>query len=385
MTEKQPLLQSDQYVLYDLTDRVDYEQDTSKLYRYVKCFFAFAFSFLIILGLIVLFYPNLSHNKHGGRRQAIPHHDINLQQDLTSVYSRINCFPEYQGYSNIPWPITEEQCKQRNCTYNPEAMGVAEAPPCFMTPDIGYEVVHNPTGFENIHGRQADGSYVLLTLYLKPLSFTPIFDPPVQLLRFTATLYNDKHLRIKIEDANNQRYEVPFTSPMKPKIESNDDGDFRLFYEKKPFAFHVLRRSNQAVLFNTSIGGLVFSDRFLQIATRLPSRQFYGLGEQEHPSILHDLYYKTHAMFARDQPGLGQNLPLYGVHPFYMALEDDGYTSGVFLMNSNAMEVSLLPAPAAIIRTIGGVLDLHIYSGPTPGDVIAQHTEVNTLMLKKTP
>lgn len=32
---------------------------------------------------------------------------------------------------------------------------------------------------------------------------------------------------------------------------------------------------------------------------------------------------------------------LYGVHPFYLAMEGDGSSHGVFLLNSNAMGVYL--------------------------------------------
>ena len=31
------------------------------------------------------------------------------------------------------------------------------------------------------------------------------------------------------------------------------------------------------------------------------------------------------------------NSNLYGVHPFYLAIESNGFTHGVFLLNSNAM------------------------------------------------
>ena len=56
--------------------------------------------------------------------------------------------------------------------------------------------------------------------------------------------------------------------------------------------------------FDTSIGGLVFSDQFIQLATRLPSKNIYGMGENTHKSFRHDLNYKTWPLFARDQgPG----------------------------------------------------------------------------------
>lgn len=33
-------------------------------------------------------------------------------------------------------------------------------------------------------------------------------------------------------------------------------------------------------------------------------------------------------------------------------------------------------SPAVTIRTIGGILDFHIFMGPTPDDVTVQYTEV---------
>ena len=40
------------------------------------------------------------------------------------------------------------------------------------------------------------------------------------------------------------------------------------------------------------------------------------------------------------------------------------------------VEVELQPSPAATFRTIGGVLDFYIFTGPTPENVVQQYTEL---------
>ncbi len=56
--------------------------------------------------------------------------------------------------------------------------------------------------------------------------------------------------------------------------------------------------------FDTSIGGLIFSDQFIQIATYLPTKNIYGLGENTHQSFRHNLSYKTWPIFTKDNfPG----------------------------------------------------------------------------------
>ncbi|KAG8002119.1 Sucrase-isomaltase [Nibea albiflora] len=68
---------------------------------------------------------------------------------------------------------------------------------------------------------------------------------------------------------------------------------------------------------------------------------------------------------------------LYGHYPFFLCLEDmSGKSFGVFLMNSNAMEVTLQPAPAVTYRTIGGVLDFYILFGDTPEQVVQEFLEL---------
>ncbi|KAK5898994.1 hypothetical protein CesoFtcFv8_008516 [Champsocephalus esox] len=53
-----------------------------------------------------------------------------------------------------------------------------------------------------------------------------------------------------------------------------------------------------------------------------------------------------------------------------------GDAHGFFLLNSNAMDVVLQPAPAVTWRTIGGILDFYVFLGPDPASVIGQYVEV---------
>ncbi|XP_026581645.1 maltase-glucoamylase, intestinal-like, partial [Pseudonaja textilis] len=65
---------------------------------------------------------------------------------------------------------------------------------------------------------------------------------------------------------------------------------------------------------------------------------------------------------------------LYGAQTFFLCLEDkSGHSFGVFLMNSNAMDFALQPAPAVTYRTIGGILDFYVFLGNTPEQVVQEY------------
>jgi len=69
-----------------------------------------------------------------------------------------------------------------------------------------------------------------------------------------------------------------------------------------------------------------------------------------------------------------------GDHPFHINLELDKNVQtnvhGQFLLNSNAMDIDLQPLPALTYTTIGGVIDLYIFTGPTVQNVIEQYWNV---------
>ncbi len=69
-----------------------------------------------------------------------------------------------------------------------------------------------------------------------------------------------------------------------------------------------------------------------------------------------------------------------GDHPFHINLEPNKNAQtnvhGQFFLNSNAMDVDLQPLPALTYTTIGGIIDLYIFTGPTVQNVIEQYWDV---------
>ncbi|NXL59543.1 LYAG glucosidase, partial [Chordeiles acutipennis] len=125
---------------------------------------------------------------------------------------------------------------------------------------------------------------------------------------------------------------------------------------------------------NTTIAPLFFADQFLQISTSLPSRFISGLGEHLTPLVL-DTAWTRVTLWNRDMAPAPQ-VNLYGSHPFYLVMEDDGSAHGVFLLNSNAMDMLLQPSPALTWRTTGGILDFYVFLGPDPKSVVRQYLDV---------
>lgn len=98
---------------------------------------------------------------------------------------------------------------------------------------------------------------------------------------------------------------------------------------------------------------------------------FYLTGENRSPFRKYT-DWKRYTLFARDQWPL-PNKALYGSHPFYLSTEADNSVHGVFLFNSNPMDIITQPLPAITYRTIGGVLDFFLFLGPTAEETLEQY------------
>ncbi|MFH4983435.1 hypothetical protein AB6A40_010144 [Gnathostoma spinigerum] len=262
--------------------------------------------------------------------------------------SLIDCYPE-PGAS-------EERCKQRGCIWAEQAKGI---PWCSMPADAGYAPV------------KSDDQVVELKKGKKMLNLP--YGDPVSPLLFA---YETRESVLYIQIGNKERYRPDLFYEFEG-VKSREE--LQLKYEfKEPFTFKVIRPSSGTVIWDTSIGGLVFYDQYIQIAAKLGITQLYGFGEHVHQQIHHDLgRYTTWPMLARDEGPNSEYNPstanLYGVHGFYMGMEKDGKAHGVLILNTGPQEVTVGPAPHIVYRSIAGMFEIYFFPGPTPEEVIQQY------------
>ncbi|XP_072852258.2 sucrase-isomaltase, intestinal isoform X2 [Pogona vitticeps] len=293
---------------------------------------------------------------------------VGLQLALGETYSlrwgpdainneKFNCHP-------YPEP-TQKDCEDRGCIW--EVVNAIGVPHCYYPSDYGYSV-------SNVQNTSVGLSADLQrnTKFPNPYgNRSPAVDP----LRLEVTYHANDILQFKIYDPNSKRYEVPVPLFTRSPTGSEVNRLYQVEIVDNPFGIRIRRRSTGTVIWNSQVPGFTFSDMFIQIATRLPSQYIYGFGENEHTHFRRDMNWESWGMFTKDQPP-GYKLNSYGFHPFYMALEEDGNAHGVFLLNSNAMDVTFQPTPALTYRTIGGILDFYMVLGPTPEEVVEEYTRL---------
>lgn len=268
---------------------------------------------------------------------------------------RINCIPDRDESAS------EELCESRGCTWMaPYSEG---QPWCFFPEDYG-----------PYHVTVMDDLSWGMRIRVERDNMKPsFFNSDINTLVIDIEHQTNDRIHFKIYDPSEARFEVPVAMPPRPETKA-ENPNYEVTYTTNPFTLKITRRSTGQVLWDTSIGALIFEDQFLSISTRLPSTNIYGLGESEHHSFRHDMNWITWGVFSRDQPPSYKG-NLYGVHPFYMCVENDANAHGVLLLNANAQDFALQPTPALTYHTIGGILDFYMFLGPNPEDVVGQYTE----------
>lgn len=278
------------------------------------------------------------------------------QCELGSVAERFDCYPE---------PGSSQQgCESRGCCWralgNATVKGQPNVPYCYYPADYrGYVV----DGLDRFPDR--------VSLKLKRQTPSGI-DKDVLSVTVDVYFYENDTARITILDATQTRFTPPvpkipkrtFTGSLFYNVSVTQDGQLKVYR---------LDRASTTI-FHANLSRLVFTDQFLQISTRLPSDYVYGLGEQWN-SLRRSVDWTSRYFFNRDRPPVGDK-NLYGTNPFLLGVDSDWQGYGVFLHTSNALEVVLQPTPAVTFRSLGGVLDLFVFTGPTVGRVVQQYQRV---------
>lgn len=307
----------------------------------------------------------------------------------STVFAEQQQQPELTVYS-VPSPLVEpnsrvdcapkpgenkEQCLARNCQWDDHFDQYhSSVPLCYFPPNTGY-------GIQS----RLSGTNKLLLRRLQTGGRNPYGQDLAQLEFSPKQLGSALHIRIGAEG----RYVPPVPLNFNAEIgfpeeklvaeifpRENATSSNELFY------FTVVREGEPhgARIWDTSIGGLLFADQYIQIATFLPSDRIYGFGENAHQQLKHDFSkYATWGMYGRDQPPdsyTPNSGNLYGVHQFYLGLEPSGKAHGVFIFNSNVQEITTGPGPHFVYRTIGGQLDVFFLPGPTPEMVVQQYEQL---------
>ncbi|XP_009602756.1 alpha-glucosidase-like [Nicotiana tomentosiformis] len=241
-----------------------------------------------------------------------------------------------------------------------------------------------------------------LFAHLQLINNSSVFGPDIQTLILIASLETNDRLRIRINDANHQRWEVPeeiLHRPPPPSQPSttyfssenhssttlsnqNSDLEFTL-HNTTPFSFTIRRRSTGDTLFDTSPEHqnpdstfLIFKDQYIHISSSLPPTRanLYGLGEHT-KSTFKLTHNQTLTLWNADIGSSNVDLNLYGSHPFYMDVQSSanetaaGVSHGVLLLNSNGMDI-VYTGDRISYKMIG------VFAGPSPEMVVDQYTQL---------
>eukprot|EP00118_Oscarella_pearsei_P003129 m.13084 g.13084 ORF g.13084 m.13084 type:complete len:957 (+) comp24471_c0_seq2:156-3026(+) len=309
----------------------------------------------IVVGLVVAFHKK-KHTSNSGN-PCTP----------TKNEEKFDCHPD--GNPN------QKECLKRGCCWKETR---DPSPSCFYPANMGSK--YRTVGLKQISGglrgiAEWDGDVFPFQGLVTKLNVSVKFE--------TAS-----RLHARIADAENARYEVELDVPAGDdgKLSSGDSPtaqDYVFNYIASPFGFSVTRKSTGETLFNTTVGRFVFADQFIQMSARLPTLYVYGFGEHVQGNNESTVTQRVDVegwrkltLFSRDISPEDPMANLYGVHPFFLGMDSSNKAYGVFLKNSNAMDVQLQPLPAVTYRTIGGILDFYFFMGPTPEEVVQQYIEV---------
>ena len=280
---------------------------------------------------------------------------------------RFDCTPD------VRTQVTSKNCMSRGCIYDETVKETVKEPrPGYLsTPSCFYPEKWVNYRVDRVLKKDETG----ITLILNKTELKDGFENGIETAKVDVKVIDDSRLEIKITDVMRQRWEPPIPLLNIPSVKTNPS---KLLYDwsLKDSVLRVTRKANNALIFETDLRRLIFSDQFIQIITNVPSNNLFGLGDNmdNHLKIFSSNTKERKVIKLHNYGELpSRGVASYGHHPFYMMYSNEtGDAHGVLLRNVNAMDIVLTSTPAMTYRTTGGVLDFFLFLGPTPDDVMKQ-------------
>lgn len=291
------------------------------------------------------------------------------------VEERLDCCPELH--------CLQDECEKRDCCWNPlNGAALNDTPFNGHSGDrSSHPPIYIPYCYYPLNGKGYNLTSVKSThngleaVISRDRNSTTGHPNDVLTLSFEAKFLTDNTLHVRILDKEKNRYVPPYPVLNKPTSNASNPLYEVRISKKHPFAFSVVRKIDGLPIFDTNTASpLIFADQFIEFSAKLTSTDVYGLGE--HSDRLKRNFNWNGFTFWNSDAIPEANQPLYGSQPFYLSLEDSGRAHGVFMFNSNAMEIILRPESTITFRTIGGIIDLYFFLGPTPAEVVSQYTQL---------
>jgi hypothetical protein len=214
--------------------------------------------------------------------------------------------------------------------------------------------------------------------------------------QLTLEVTQETRLRthVKIYPVSSQRWEVPeYLLPRPGGLYNDSEAIFPGFIRSipsvhsDPFSVQVIRKTGGVnpfgandVIFNFT-NNFVFQDQYIQFVLNSPSDVVasYGFGESTR-STQRLLDGSTYTLWNSDTASADFDKSLYGTHPFVIQVKRNGRANGFFFLNSNAMELTVSNSATEgrrmSIQSTGGLVDMYVFGGPSPVEVIRQYLQV---------
>ncbi|XP_071537823.1 lysosomal alpha-glucosidase-like isoform X2 [Panulirus ornatus] len=294
-----------------------------------------------------------------------------------NVSYRFDCLP-----SSVPG---ENHCHSLGCCYDVMIQSDVYAPLCFhsVPSEYGYTIQKTKSSSSSSSSSSSAirskpvtykmGDQQELTLNLTSLRDKTIFNTTAWPLQMKVQRQGDDLLRLLLWSPSNNEYVDDDFQPADAA-----DAQLDVIVEEKEggeFNITILRVATNETLIETVYGPLIYGEKYIEITSKIPTRDLYGLGQRDNIELSPNFDHRDRwALFSRED--VAKTGATYGVHPFLMNFERSGKMYGLYLRNSAPVEVGVLPIPALVFRAVGGALDLRLMAGPSPRDVTRQYTRM---------